>query len=50
MSQVLLTGATGLVGGHLLRLLQNEPRISTIAAPTRRPRQRKVFLILTIPS
>ncbi len=35
MSQVLLTGATGLVGGHLLRLLQNEPRISTIAAPTR---------------
>lgn len=37
MSQVLLTGATGLVGGHLLRLLQDEPRISTIAAPTRRP-------------
>ncbi len=37
MSQVLLTGATGLVGGHLLRLLQNEPRISTIAAPTRPP-------------
>ncbi len=52
MSQVLLTGATGLVGGHLLRLLQNEPRISTIAAPTRRARwrQRKVSLILTIPS
>ncbi len=51
MSQVLLTGATGLVGGHLLRLLQNEPRISTIAAPTRRPlAQRKVSLILTIPS
>ena len=37
MSQVLLTGATGLVGGHLLRLLQNAPSISTIAAPTRRP-------------
>lgn len=37
MSQVLLTGATGLVGGHLLRLLQDRPRISTIAAPTRRP-------------
>ena len=37
MSQVLLTGATGLVGGHLLRLLQSEPRISAITAPTRRP-------------
>ena len=37
MSQVLLTGATGLVGGHLLRLLQNEPGISAITAPTRRP-------------
>ncbi len=51
MSQVLLTGATGLVGGHLLRLLQNEPRISTIAARrVARWRQRKVSLILTIPS
>ncbi|HBW5539881.1 TPA: NAD(P)H-binding protein [Klebsiella aerogenes] len=37
MSQVLLTGATGLVGGHLLRLLQSEPGISAITAPTRRP-------------
>ncbi len=37
MSQVLLTGATGLVGSHLLRLLQDEPRISTIAAPTSSP-------------
>ena len=37
MSQVLLTGATGLVGGHLLRLLQNEPSISAIAAPPIRP-------------
>ncbi|HCN4300318.1 TPA: SDR family oxidoreductase, partial [Escherichia coli] len=25
MSQVLITGATGLVGGHLLRMLINEP-------------------------
>ncbi|MEN0613329.1 NAD(P)H-binding protein [Klebsiella indica] len=37
MSQVLLTGATGLVGGHLLRMLINEPGIKSITAPTRRP-------------
>ncbi len=37
MSQVLLTGATGLVGDHLLRMLLQEPRINGIAAPTRRP-------------
>ncbi|MDJ1652014.1 NAD(P)H-binding protein [Raoultella sp. Ech2A] len=37
MSQVLITGATGLVGGHLLRMLVREPTVSTIAAPTRRP-------------
>ncbi len=37
MSQVLITGATGLVGGHLLRMLINEPKVNTIAAPTRRP-------------
>lgn len=37
MSQVLITGATGLVGGHLLRMLVNEPTISAITAPTRRP-------------
>lgn len=37
MSQVLLTGATGLVGGHLLRMLIQDPRVNYIAAPTRRP-------------
>lgn len=37
MSQVLLTGATGLVGGHLLQMLLNAPDIKSIAAPTRRP-------------
>lgn len=37
MSQVLLTGATGLVGGHLLRMLINAPDVKSIAAPTRRP-------------
>jgi uncharacterized protein YbjT (DUF2867 family) len=37
MERVLLTGATGLVGGHLLRVLVNEPGITAISAPTRRP-------------
>lgn len=36
MSTVLLTGATGLVGSHLLRLLVADARISSIIAPTRR--------------
>ncbi|PLM51404.1 hypothetical protein CWM85_28840, partial [Klebsiella michiganensis] len=35
--QVLLTGATGLVGGHLLRMLLNAPGVKSVAAPTRRP-------------
>ncbi|WP_128178568.1 NAD(P)H-binding protein [[Pantoea] beijingensis] len=37
MSRVLLTGATGLVGGHLLRLLMADERVTQIIAPTRRP-------------
>ena len=37
MERVLLTGATGLVGGHLLRMLVNEPGVTAISAPTRRP-------------
>lgn len=37
MAQVLITGATGLVGEYLLRLMIQEPRIATITAATRRP-------------
>lgn len=37
MTQVMITGATGLVGGHLLRMLRQTPEITGIAAPTRRP-------------
>ncbi|CAH5727575.1 NAD(P)H-binding protein [Klebsiella oxytoca] len=37
MSQVLITGATGLVGGHLLRMLLNAPGVKSVAAATRRP-------------
>ena len=36
MSRILITGASGLVGSHLLRLLIAEPRVSEIIAPTRR--------------
>ena len=39
MATVLITGATGLVGGHLLRMLVQEPRITRIIAATRRPLQ-----------
>ena len=44
MNRVLLTGATGLVGSHLLRLLIEDPRVDEIIAPTRRalPAMRKV--------
>ena len=37
MSRVLITGATGLVGNHLLRMLARDSRVSSIVAPTRRP-------------
>lgn len=37
MSRVLIVGATGLVGGHLLRMLMQCPKITEIIAPTRRP-------------
>ncbi len=36
MSRVLLTGATGLVGGELLRLLSLDTRVTQIYAPSRR--------------
>ena len=37
MSRVLITGASVLVGSHLLRMLVDEPRVTSIIAPTRRP-------------
>jgi uncharacterized protein YbjT (DUF2867 family) len=37
MSRILLTGASGLVGNHLLRLLVADARVSEIITPTRRP-------------
>ncbi len=37
MANVLITGATGLVGGHLLRMMVQEPQITRITAATRRP-------------
>lgn len=36
MSRLLLLGATGLVGGHLLRLALADARVSCVFAPTRR--------------
>ena len=37
MSRVLISGSTGLVGGHLLRMLRQAPGITAITAATRRP-------------
>ena len=37
MYHILITGATGLVGGHLLNMLRREPQVESIIAPTRRP-------------
>lgn len=34
---ILLAGATGAVGGHVLRLALNDARIGRVVAPTRRP-------------
>ncbi|CAH0340502.1 NAD-dependent epimerase/dehydratase family protein [Rhizobium sp. CECT 9324] len=34
---LLLLGATGLVGSHVLELALADPRISAVTAPTRRP-------------
>ncbi|MHA7845083.1 NAD(P)H-binding protein [Serratia sp. D1N4] len=35
MTRVLITGASGLVGGELLQLLQTAPQVTEIIAPTR---------------
>ncbi|EFE97485.1 NAD(P)H-binding protein [Serratia odorifera] len=37
MARVLIIGATGLVGGELLRLLQANRQVTAIVAPTRKP-------------
>lgn len=37
MAKVLLLGASGLVGGELLRLLRLDARVTSIIAPTRNP-------------
>lgn len=37
MSRLLLLGATGLVGGHVLRQALANPAVSVIIAPTRKP-------------
>ncbi|SUB73682.1 Uncharacterised protein [Pluralibacter gergoviae] len=37
MNNVLITGASGLVGDHLLRMLIQQPDVLRIAAPGRRP-------------
>lgn len=37
MTTLLIVGATGLVGGHALRLALADPRVARVVAPTRRP-------------
>ncbi len=36
-ANVLLLGATGLIGSHLLAMLQSDPRIERIYAPVMTP-------------
>jgi uncharacterized protein YbjT (DUF2867 family) len=37
MTRILIAGATGLVGGHVLRRALSDDRVTAIVAPTRRP-------------
>lgn len=46
---LLLAGATGAVGGHVLRLALADPRIGRVVAPTRRPLQAHPKLVNPLP-
>lgn len=39
MTTLLIAGATGLVGGHALRIALDDARVTRVVAPTRRPLQ-----------
>ena len=41
MTRLLLVGATGLVGGHVLEQALADPRVSVVVAPTRRAQPRR---------
>jgi uncharacterized protein YbjT (DUF2867 family) len=46
---LLLAGATGAVGGHVLRLALADPRVARVVAPTRRPLPAHAKLVNPLP-